>query len=141
MTMPTGTKKAVVSASASYQGESVNMGSAEFRVKKVPDPVAEIASMVQGQIEKNTLIAAGAIIPELKDFEFELYFTVNSFKMITIIGGDLVQKNARGNRFSEDMINIMKDARRKQVFLFQNIQATSPDGSTRTLNPINLEIK
>jgi len=141
VTMPSGTKKAVVSASAEYQGEMVSMGSAEFRVKKVPDPVAEIAGMVQGQIEKNTLMAAGAIIPELKDFEFELYFTVNSFKMITIIGGDLVQKNARGNRFTEDMMNIMKDSRRKQRFLFENIQATSPDGTTRTLNPINLEIK
>jgi hypothetical protein len=61
--------------------------------------------------------------------------------MITIIGGDLVQKNARGNRFSEEMMNIMKDARRKQRFLFENIQATSPDGTTRSLNPINLEIK
>jgi hypothetical protein len=131
----------VVSASANYQGEMVNMGSAEFRVKKVPDPVAEIAGMIQGQIEKNTLIAAGAIIPELKDFEFELYFRVTSFKMITIIGGDLVQKNARGNRFSEEMMNIMKDARRNQRFLFENIQATSPDGTTRSLNPINLEIK
>ena len=141
VTMPTGTRTAVVSASANYQGEMLSMGSAEFRVKKVPDPVAEIAGMIQGQIEKNTLIAAGAIIPELKDFEFELYFRVTSFKMITIIGGDLVQKNARGNRFNEEMMNIMKDARRKQRFLFENIQATSPDGTTRSLNPINLEIK
>lgn len=141
VTMPTGTRKAVVSASADYQGEMVNMGSAEFRVKRVPDPVAEVGGKIQGQIEKNTMIAAGAIIPEMKDFEFELYFVVTSFKMITIIGGDLVQKNARGNRFTEDMVNIMKDARRKQRFFFQNIQATGPDGTTRSLNPINLEIK
>ncbi|MEA3477225.1 MAG: GldM family protein, partial [Bacteroidota bacterium] len=139
--MSTGTRKAVVSASADYQGEMVSMGSAEFRVKRVPDPVAEVGGKIQGQIEKNTMIAAGAIIPEMKDFEFELYFRITSFKMITIIGGDLVQKNARGNRFTEDMVNIMKDARRKQRFFFDNIQATGPDGTTRSLNPINLEIK
>ncbi|MBE9492233.1 MAG: gliding motility protein GldM, partial [Bacteroidetes bacterium] len=139
--VPTGTRKAVISASADYQGQMMNMGSAEFRVKKVPDPVAEIAGLVQGSIEKNTLLAASAIIPEMKDFEFDLYFRVVSFKMITIIGGDLVQKNARGNRFTEDMNSIIKNARRKQKFFFQNIQATGPDGTTRSLNPINLEIK
>jgi gliding motility-associated protein GldM len=139
--VPTGTRKAIISASANYQGQMMNMGSAEFRVKKVPDPVAEIAGLVQGPIEKNTLLAASAIIPEMKDFEFDLYFKVVSFKMITIIGGDLVQKNARGNRFTEDMNNIIKNARRKQKFFFQNIQATGPDGTTRSLNPINLEIK
>ncbi len=139
--VPTGARKATVSAVATYQGQTMDMGSAEFRVKRVPDPIAEIASMVQGKIEKNTLLAANAIIPELKDFEFELYFTVTSFKMITIIGGDLVQKNVRGNQFNDEVISIIRNARRDQRFLFENIQATSPDGSTRTLNPINLEIK
>lgn len=102
---------------------------------------AEIAGQVQGKIDKNTLLAANAIIPVLKDFEFELYFRVTSFKMITIIGGDLVQKNVRGNQFNQEVTSIIQNARRDQVFLFQNIQATSEDGTTRTLNPINLEIK
>lgn len=139
--VPTGARKAVVSAQAEYQGQFMNMGSSEFRVKKVPDPVAEIAGMNQGPIEKNVLLAASAIIPTMKSFEFEMYFTVTSYKMITIIGGDLVQKNIRGNRFTEEIANIIRNARRKQRFLFENIQAEGPDGTIRTLNPINLEIQ
>ncbi len=138
--VPKGARKAVISASADYQGQAMNMGSAEFRVKKVPSPIAEIGGMVQGAIEKNTFLAAGAIIPEMKDFEFDLYFRVTSFKMITIIGGDLVQKNARGNQFNEEMVNIIQNSRRGQRFLFENIQAEGPDG-LRSLNPVNLEIK
>lgn len=138
--VPEEARRAVVSASAEYQGETMDMGSAEFRVKKVPSPIAEIAGMVQGAIEKNTLLAAAAIIPEMKDFEFDLYFRVTSFKMITIIGGDLVQKNARGNQFTEEIVSIIKNARRGQRILFENIQAEGPDG-VRSLNPINLEIK
>ncbi|MBU2650362.1 MAG: gliding motility protein GldM, partial [Bacteroidetes bacterium] len=138
--VPSGARKAVVSATAEYQGQVMNMGSSEFRVKKVPDPVAEIAGMIQGAIEKNTLLAAGAIIPEMKDFEFDLYFKVTSFKMITIIGGDLVQKNARGNQFTSEITSIIQSARRGQRILFENIQAEGPDG-IRSLNPINLEIK
>ncbi len=139
--VPTGARRATISAVATYQGQTMDMGSAEFRVKRVPDPVAEIAGMIQGKIEKNTLLAANAIIPELKDFEFELYFVVTSYKVITIIGGDLVQKNVRGNRFNNEVINIIRNARRDQRFSFENIQATSEDGTTRVLNPINLEIK
>lgn len=137
----TGMRTAVVSATADYQGTIMDMGSREFRVKRVPDPVAEIGRMKEGLIEKNTLIAANAIIPAMKDFEFELYFQVKSFTMATIINGDWIPKRATGNRFSAEMMNLIRDSRRGQKFFFESIQAEGPDGTTRTLNSINLTIK
>ena len=136
-----GVKKAIVSASAIYEGNTMNMGSREFRVKRVPDPVAEIAGQKEGTIERNTLLAANAIIPAMKDFEFELFFTVESFTMATIINGDWIPKTTRGNTFSEEMVNIIRNARSKQKFFFENIQAVGPDGTKRTLGTINLTIK
>ena len=139
--VPGGESRAVISVSAEYQDDVRSMGSAEFRVKRVPDPVAQIAGQVEGQVERNTLLAAGAIIPVMKDFEFELYFTVNSFRMATVIGGDWISKRGNGNRFSEEMITMVRNARRGQKFFFENIQAEGPDGVPRSLNPISLEIK
>ncbi|MCD4774354.1 MAG: gliding motility protein GldM [Bacteroidales bacterium] len=136
-----GTRNATVSASAIYEGSTMNMGSREFRVKRVPDPVAEIAGQKEGTIEKNTLLAANAIIPAQKDFEFEAFFIVESFTMGTIINGDWIPKATRGNTFSEEMINIIRTARSKQKFFFENIQAVGPDGTKRTLGTINLTIK
>ncbi len=133
--------KAVINATADYEEATMDMGSREFRVKRVPDPVAEIAGIKEGRIEKNTLLAAGAIIPAMKDFEFELYFEVQSFTMGTIISGDWIPKRATGNRFTEEIINIIRDSRRGQKFFFENIQAVGPEGITRTLNTINLTIK
>ena len=135
-----GMREAVVSASARYEGNVMDMGSRTFRVKRVPDPVAKIAGIREGNVEKNTLLAAGAIIPAMEDFEFELYFRVKSFTMGTVINGDWVQRRANGNRFSGEMMNIIRDASRGQKFFFESIQAEGDDGTTRTLNSINLTI-
>ncbi len=131
---------AIVSASAEYEGQMMNMGAFEFRVKRVPDPVAEIARMTQGNINKNELLAANAIIPVMKDFEFDLNFIITGFRMATIINGDWVPKRGSGNRFSSEMQDIIRNSRRGQKFFFENIQAEGPDGSKRTLNAINLTI-
>ena len=141
VTVETGTTKTTISATADYNGTRLNMGSSEFRVKRVPDPVALIARQKEGAIDKNTLLAAAAIIPSMEDFEFDLNSIVNSFTMATMINGDFIPKNTRGNQFSSEMIELIRNARRGQKFFFENIQASMPDGSIRTLNPINLTIK
>lgn len=135
-----GTTSTTISAQANYEGSMINIGRQEFRVKRVPDPVAEVAGIKAGSIDKNTLLAANAIIPTMKDFQFDLNFIVNSYSMGTIINGDWISKNARGNRFSQEIIDQIRMARRGQKFFFENIQATGPDGVTRTLNPISLTI-
>ena len=136
-----GVGTATVSATAEYEGQWMDMGSFEFRVKRVPDPVAEIAKMSQGEIDRNELLGAGAIIPVMKDFEFDLNFVVTSFRMATIINGDWVPKRGSGNRLSGEMQDMIRNSRRGQKFFFENIQAEGPDGSRRTLNAINLTIK
>jgi gliding motility-associated protein GldM len=139
--VPKGLKKVIISAEARVDGKTENMGNREFRVKRVPDPVAEIAGTKEGSLDKNTLLAASAIIPMMKDFEFDLNFVVNSFTMGTIINGDWIPKSTRGNRFSNEMKELIRNSKRGQKFFFENIQASGPDGTTRTLNTVNLTIK
>ena len=139
--VPQGQPKAVISVDAMYQGESRSMGSSEFRIRRVPSPTAEIAGQVEGAIDKSTLLAAGAIIPVMRDFEFELFFEVKSFRMTTIVGGDGISKRGTGNRFSDEMISMIQGARKGQKFFFENIQAEGPDKIPRSLSPISLEIK
>ena len=138
---PEGKSIATISASAEIDGDRISLGQSEFRVKRVPDPTAEIGGMTDGLIDKNVLLAAAAIIPNMKDFEFDLYFIVGSYTFGAIINGDWVQKNVKGNVFNEEVINIIRNGKRNQKFFFENIQATGPDGTTRRLNPINLELK
>lgn len=134
-------QKTIVSVSADIMGSTRSMGSAEFRIRRVPSPNAEIAGQVEGAIDKSTLLAAGAIIPVMRDFEFELFFEVKSFRMTTIVGGDGISKRGNGNRFTDEMISMIQGARKGQKFFFENIQAEGPDKIPRSLNPISLEIK
>jgi len=138
---PKGKNIAIISASAEIDGNRMPLGKAEFRVKRVPSPSAEIAGLTDGQIDKNVLLANSAIIPDMKDFEFDLYFVVTSYTFATIMNGDWVQKNVKGNIFTDEVKTIIRNGKRKQKFFFEKIQATGPDGSKRSLNPINLELK
>jgi gliding motility-associated protein GldM len=139
--VPQGQPKTVISVNAMYQGESRPMGSAEFRIRRVPSPMAEVAGQVEGTIDKSTLLAAGAIIPVMRDFEFDLFFEVKSFRLTTIVGGDGISKRANSNRFTDEMINLIQSARKGQKFFLENITAEGPDKTPRSLNPISLEIK
>jgi len=139
--MPKGVNKAYVSASATIDKKNLPLGKVEFRVKRVPTPTAVIAGISDGKIDKNRLLAAGAIIPMMRDFEFEIYYQVIGYTFATIINGDWIPKNVKGNRFSSEITNIIRNGKRKQKFFFENIQAKGPDGSIRSLNPINIELK
>ncbi|RLD91147.1 MAG: hypothetical protein DRJ09_02040 [Bacteroidetes bacterium] len=139
--VPKGLKKVSVSASAKIDGKPYNLGSVDFRVKRVPDPTATIAGMTGGSMDKNQLLAAGAIIPEMRGFEFDLYFRITSYSFTTLINGDFFTIKAKGNTFSKDIIKRIRSGKRKQKFFFENIQAKGPDGSKRSLNPVNLELK
>ena len=132
---------ATVSATANVDGTTMSLGKAEFRVKRVPSPTAQISGMSDGSIDKNVLLAAGAIIPDMGDFEFDLYFVVTSYSFGTLMNGDWVQKNIKGNVFNEEVNNMIRNGKRKQKFFFENIQAKGPDGTIRSLNPVNLELK
>ncbi len=139
--VPKGIKKTVISATTEIDGKVYNLGSTEFRVKRVPDPIATIAGMTGGKISKNQLLAAGAIIPEMKGFEFDLYFEIVSYTFTTLINGDFVSLKGRGNTFSPEIKKRIRNGKRRQKLLFENIQAIGPDGSKRSLNPVNLELK
>ena len=139
--VPKGKKKAVISAVANVGGKKLSLGQVEFRVKRVPTPTATVAGISDGPIDKNTLLAAGAVIPEMKDFEFDLYFEIQKFTFGTIINGDWVQKRITGNRFSAEINKIIRNARPKQKIFIENIQAKGPDGTVRSLNPVSLTVK
>jgi len=138
---PAGKSIATVSATAEIDGKVLQLGSSEFRVKRVPDPIAEIAGQTGGTIDKNVLLASGAIIPNMEDFNFDLYFIVTSYTFATIINGDFIPKNIRGNQFTPEVVNLIKNGKSKQKFFFENIQSQGPDGTIRALNPVNLELK
>jgi gliding motility-associated protein GldM len=135
-----GTRTTKINVSADVSGTTKPMGSQEFRVKTVPDPVAYIANKKGGTISKQELLTAGAIIPLMENFDFNLYFVVTEFSLSTLVSGDLIERKATGNKLTEEMRKILGTTRRGQKVYIENIKAKGPDGTTRNLASINLSI-
>lgn len=138
-----GVKTVTVTATGSIDGKSVVLGSYNFRVKRVPSPEAQISGVSSGKLAKDDVLAAGGIIPDMGDFEFGDYtYKIVSFKLSTFIGGDIKEAGTnKGGSFNSETRKFIQSARHGQKLFFENIQAQGPDGATRTLNPVNIEIK
>lgn len=133
----TGGTSSTVNVGAEMDGSSRSMGSFEFRVKRVPSPIATIAGKVDGSIGKGSLLGAGAIIPVMENFDFELYYTIVGFDMlIQTQGQDLATAHSGNGRFTGQMNQLIQSSARGKRVTFEKIRARGPDGSIRQLSPI-----
>jgi len=141
VTVPQGQRETVINVMANVDGQQRDMGSKTFRIKKLPDPVALIANKNEGMVNRNILVAAGAIIPKMPDdFEFDLSYRITSFKMTLQRGLEVWSDKSSNNRLTEDMIRQITSANRGQKVWFENIIARGPDNIDRPLAPIILTI-
>ncbi len=130
-----------ITVSAMIDGQSKVIGSTPFRVKKVPDPLAYVAGKMDGTISKTELLAQQGVLARMPvDFDFEMKFTVQSFNLSTPRGGFIIDKSAKGNKFTPEQIDLMKGLNVGNRLYIENIVVKGEDGSTRTLPPISFKI-
>lgn len=136
-------RNAVVKIYSIANGKDELMGSSEFRVKRVPDPVARINGQDVGirNIDKNTLANAGGLLVNMKDFDFKLNLRVSSF---TVQGSKNQELSANmrsdGNKFTKTMEDYFRSCRRGDKIFIENIIAAMPDGN-RSLGDMILTIR
>jgi hypothetical protein len=112
----------------------------EFRVKRVPKPLASIAGKSEGLITKNELMAEQGVFAEIPDFDFDMKFQVLSFTVSTSKGGFMVDIPTNGNRFSQDQRNLFNGLVRNSRLYIDYIVVKGDDGVTRTLSPLSFKI-
>lgn len=134
--------KTKVSVSAKKDGKSKSMGSFDFRVKRVPDPVPEFGGKGPGddRIKKAKAMAQAGVIAKMKNFDFDLKFRVTSFSLTVMISGVPITKAARGNKLTADMKNMLKKAKKGQKIYIEQIKAKGPDGTTRPLGTLSFKV-
>ncbi len=133
--------KVMVTVNADIDGSVKQIGTVEFRVKRVPNPIATVGGKNEGLISKNELLAEQGVFAEIPDFDFQMKFTVTSFIVSTSKGGYVVDKPTNGNRFSADQIELMKGLNPGSRVYFDNITVKGEDGSTRNLSAISFKIR
>lgn len=137
----TGTTKVTINVAADMGGKVTSMGSAEFRVKRIPDPTPMIANSKGGNVSKSALASASGIIPYMEGFDFDLNFLITGYTFTMNVRGDLLEKNVGGNKLTPDIQKMIQGAAKGTKVYFENIKAKGPDGSSRALSSISLKLQ
>ncbi len=122
-------------------GTSKSMGAVEFRVKRVPDPIAKIADQPGGSISTSKFKVQRGIIAVLENFDFDIRFHIVGFEMT--YGAkrqDLVTARSSGPLFDSKMLDFLSRAKPGDTFYFDDIKAKGPDGTTRKLPTIAFKL-
>jgi gliding motility-associated protein GldM len=118
-------------------------GQQVFRVRTIPDPVATVGGYASGDnIAAGAFRAQGGVGAYIKDFPFELKYSVTAF---TVTGetddGDLIEATSQGNTWSSQAKNVVNRVKAGQTITIDNIRAMGPDGRSRKLPSLVYYIK
>jgi gliding motility-associated protein GldM len=131
----------MISVSAELDGKWSNVGTKEFRVKAVPNPIATVNNQKGGMIAKNVLMAQSGVMATMPaDFDFDLKFNVTEFTVGTIIQGFLQEKKVKGAGFNQEVRNLINNVSKGNPVMIQEIRAVGPDGTIRDLGSINFKL-
>ena len=131
-----------VTISVTSAGSS--LGSMKFRVKDLPKPTALIRNVVNGQVSKSALQAAGRVEAEMKDFDFDgVHYDVVGYTFrYKTKSGTTKEAKANSGGFTDEIRTAISQSNVGDMFQFTAIQVRGNDGKTKTLEtPIGVEIK
>ncbi len=135
-------KRTKVSVYANLGGVQRLLGTSDWRVKQVPDPVAQIDGRSGGDIRKEVLAIQQGVLAVLEDFDFEFKYTVTQFTLETSAQGGFTNRYPnRGNKFNDEQIEALKRVNPGSWVYIADIKAVGDDGSTRDLDPISFKVK
>lgn len=133
-----GTARVSISAEVA-PGKMQTLSTTEFRVKRIPDPIAKFAGKTGGSMATVALKAQNAIFAKLDNFDFDANFKVTKFTMIIAKPrADAIVLSTSGNQLSSSMASALNGITPGTRVIFDNIVAVGPDGTSRQLNAVAL---
>ena len=120
------------------------IGSPEFVVKRIPDPIAAInGTITEGDVTTGLIKTVPGIGAVLKDFYFQgVRFDVTSFECVFIPKRqDPKIIPNQGAKFNSQLQQLLQGAKPGDQIIFRKIRAIGPDKTSRSLNSIPLAVK
>jgi gliding motility-associated protein GldM len=115
----------------------------DFRVKRIPDPIAKLSKERGGSIASGVFRAQAGVIAELENFDFDAKCNIMGFQLVRIAKRqDPEIAINRGGRFDADAANLMTKAKPGDKYFFENVKAKCPgDAAGRSINDMIFNIK
>jgi len=123
------------------EGNKVNLGKSEFRVKRIPDPKAYCGGKTGSEsIRLVALKNASTVQAKMENFDFDIRVQVSSFVFSTTKAGVVQEFKVNGNKLDSRCKGLIGKSKRNQKFFLEKIMVRMPDGTTRKLSPIILKV-
>jgi len=133
-----GTAKISVAAEVA-PGKVQTLSTTDFRIKRIPDPIAKFGGKSGGTMPSVALKAQNALFASLDNFDFDAKFSITKFTMILAKPrADAVVLSTTGNSLSAAMKSALGGIGPGTRVIFDNIIAVGPDGTPRQLNAVAL---
>jgi gliding motility-associated protein GldM len=134
--------KCNISVSAIVNGEKKNMGTREYRVKRVPDPEPSLNNVKGKTVTKSQLSVVQGVEATMRDFDFDLSFKVLSFDVEVIQGGYLKVASSKSNLFTGEQQKLITEAKVGSRIFITNIKAraNTKDAEVRDLPNIDYSV-
>jgi len=137
----TGVGKCQVAVSAKIEGKVQPMGTEEFRIKRIPDPIPSLGGkLFGGNTQPGSLKANTGVVALLKDFDFDARFNVVSFQMVFSSKGEIFKAETQGPLFNANMKAFLDRAKPKDIIFIDEIKVVGPDKQPRKLGQIAFTI-
>jgi gliding motility-associated protein GldM len=138
---PKSVGKCSISVTATVNDEQKNMGTREYRVKRVPNPEPSLHAITGKSVTRGQLSTVQGVVAEMKDFDFDLKFTVQSFTVEVISADYLKAESSNSNKFTEAQRKLMTGDKVGSKIYITNIKAkASGIDDVRTLPNIDYQI-
>lgn len=123
-------------------GNEVQMGEMEFRVKRVPDPIAMVVNQSGGTIERSLFRAGRSLQVVMKDFEYDNFtFKVLGYRMTLARKQELFEAKSESSDFPQKMRDLVTGAQKNDTYYFEDISVMGPDNVRRKIQDITFRIK
>ena len=120
-----------------------NLGSFDFRVKRIPDPVAKIGGSKGGRIASNVFKAQTGMYAELENFDFAAKCSIQGYELVYVRKrADAVPSINAGGNFTPATKKLVALASPGDSYFINNIKGRCPgDKVARDLGTMSFQIK
>ncbi|TWI91436.1 type IX secretion system motor protein PorM/GldM [Chitinophaga japonensis] len=134
--------RAIINVTANVDGKTKSLGSKEFRVKMIPDPVLKVGMNKSGVMKAADFKVQGGLRADLENFEFEgVRYDVVSYRVgIESRGRDYVEGDANSAYFPSSVVPAIRSLRAGDQVYFDNVKVKGPDGIVRSMGNTSFKL-
>ncbi len=127
--------KAIFSISGEIDGKQKTLGTTEYRIKRIPDPIAKFGGVGSGRLSAGAIKAQAGVAAVLENFDFDAHFDVVKFTMSVNKARqlDLFTDVSSGAGLTASMKNALQGISPRDRVSIDDIMVKGPDGAIRKL--------